>query len=69
LGDDQTAQATFRARSQHADAMHRRLRSEAVKTEEHNKDCEENALHLITHLQPTISNGGMPRDTISRAKS
>jgi hypothetical protein len=69
LGADQAAQAVFRARSQHADAMHRRLRGEAVKTEKHNKDCEEKALHLITHLQPTISNGGMARDTISHAKS
>jgi hypothetical protein len=48
LGDNQAAQAIFRARSQHADAMHRRLGREGAKTKKHNKDYAEQPLHSIT---------------------
>jgi hypothetical protein len=48
LGNDQTAQAIFRTRSQHADAMHRRLRSDGTETEKYKKDYAEKSLHSIT---------------------
>jgi hypothetical protein len=50
LGDNQAAQAIFRARSQQADATHRRLGREGAKTKKHNKDYAEQPLHSITSL-------------------
>jgi hypothetical protein len=48
LGDDEAAQAVFRTRSQHANAMHRRLGGEGAKTEKHNNDYAEKPFHSIT---------------------
>jgi hypothetical protein len=69
LGDDQAAQAIFRARSQHANAMRRHLGREGAETEKDNKDYAEQPLHSIyLRLQPTSGDGGIARSTISHAK-